>query len=42
MFYFNFLPAMFVDNVVNTTTLIELNGIKIAAKTGDNWPVIAK
>ena len=32
--YFNFLPNKFVIRVVKATTLMELNGIKIAAITG--------
>ena len=33
---------MFVAKVTNTTTVMELSGIKIAAKTGDNKPWTAK
>lgn len=40
--YFNFLPKIDVQSVVNTTILMELNGIKIAAITGANCPVMAK
>lgn len=39
---FNFLPTILVQTVVNATILMELNGIKIAAITGDNCPVTAK
>ena len=37
----NFLLTKFVHNVVKTTILIELSGIKIAAITGDKCPVTA-
>ena len=40
--YFNFFPKIFVIAVANTTTLIELNGIKTAAIMGCNCPVTAK
>ena len=32
----SFLEMIFVASVVNTTILIELNGIRIAAIIGDN------
>ncbi len=41
-FYFSFLPTILVQIVVNTTILIELKGINIAATTGDSCPVTAK
>lgn len=41
-FHFNFLPIILVQIVVNTTMLIELKGINIAATTGANCPVTAK
>ena len=41
-YHFSLLPTMLVQMVVNTTMLIELKGIKMAATTGANWPVTAK
>ena len=35
---FLWFAKMLVANVTNTTTVIELKGIKIAANTGDNKP----
>lgn len=40
--YFKRRPTILVQTVVNTTILIELKGIKIAATTGANCPVTAK
>ena len=40
--YFSFLLIKCVDNVVKTTILMELSGIKIAAITGARFPVTAK
>ena len=40
--YFSFLPTILVQIVVNTTILIELKGINIAATTGASCPVTAK
>ena len=40
--YFNFPPTTLVQIVVNTTILIELKGINIAATTGASCPVTAK
>ena len=39
---FNGVEMIFVITVTNTTTEIELNGINIAAITGDSCPVVAK
>lgn len=40
--YFNFLPTQFEAIVVNITMLMELIGIKIAATTGDNLPLLQR
>ena len=40
--YFNFPPTTLVQIAVNTTILIELKGINIAATTGASCPITAK
>lgn len=38
----SFAALLLTDNVVNTTTEMELTGIRIAATKGDNIPLKAK
>ena len=39
---FNFLPANETMAVTNTTTVMELKGIKMADKRGVKWPETVK